>query len=72
MMYAIDEATRSPKNLVIADGTDRLMVEVGGATLEAGDITLDMTATNAKLDAIGVQNAAIIALLTTIAANTTP
>jgi hypothetical protein len=51
-MSVIDQATRKPKNLVIKTGTDHLMVDVSGATLTAGDITLDMTSTNAKLDTL--------------------
>lgn len=64
-MYGIDETTRQPKNLVLGAGTDRLLVDAAGVTLEAGDISLDLTATNALLTDIK-------ALLTTIAANTAP
>lgn len=70
MFYSIDEVTRKPVNLVNKDGTDRLLVDVSGVTLETGDITLDMTDTNTKLDQLHTDNVAIIALLTTIAANT--
>jgi phage baseplate assembly protein gpV len=48
-MIAIDETTRTPKNVVIKAGTDRLLVDVGSVTLESGDITLDMSETNAIL-----------------------
>jgi hypothetical protein len=54
-MYAIDQITRKLKNLVLKDGTDRLLVDVAGATLTTGNITLDMSSTNAKLDDIKAQ-----------------
>ena len=82
-MYGIDETTRTPKNLVLKAGTDRLMVEATGVTLTAEDITLDMTDTITAIEAVesAVNDAQtsndtkldeIIALLTTIAANTAP
>jgi hypothetical protein len=78
-MYAIDEISRKLKNLVLKGDTDALMVQVEGVTLTAGDVSVSLTDTNTKLDTLitkatstNTKLDSIIALLTTIAANTTP